>query len=335
MFIVIFIFKYKYRILSLNNLIFLKKIKNILILNLSGRLTYLLGLILYKILRFNSFFFISCDGQPFLKKSSHSINLWFGGTNYKIPEKYSNFNNNKVAASSIFTNRKLLFQIYPCKINYLRIKDQFQFVFISKLKKNLVDKDVKIFWSKNKKIILNKLSLIDNLDFWRIKYKEFNITNNYEKQKKYIQLKCLLRIQLIKIFYKKYYNNLIIIGSDWKKYIPTALPDNYSLKEVTNYYKGNICVDLGAQDGDEIFYPRSIQIIENGGYLFQARQKIFDKKFSSYYKKISFNSSNEMLIKANLISNNPDLANKLCSLFYEFIEKNYSNYKNLKKLFTK
>lgn len=335
MYIIIFAFKHRYRRLSLNNLIFLKKIDNILILNFSGPIIYFLALIFYKIFRFRFILFISCDGNPFLKDEIRSVNLWLGGTNFKIPEKYSKFLNNKVAASTIFTNRKLLFQTFPIDVNYSKIRDNFKFIFISNLKKNNVDDDINIFWLKNKKIILKKISLIDDLNFWKSNFKNFDVRSNFEKQQKYVQLKSLLRINLITNFYKKYRSNFIIIGSDWKKYIPSALPDNYNFKEIIDYYSGNICIDLGAQDGDEIFYPRSIQIVENGGYLFQSRQRIFDKKISNIYKKISFNSIDEMFKKADSIVEDPIGANIFCLSFYKFIESHYSNYKNLKNLFYK
>jgi hypothetical protein len=329
MYFIIFVFKSSYRSLALNNFIKTKKLENFFIINLSGPFMHLFGRLIYKYLKFNNVIFVSCDGHPFLYDENNAVNLWVGGTNFKISKKYLEFKNNKVLASTIFTDRKLLLQLFPVNINYLKLYKDFKFIFISRLRDEEIDYDVKKIWEKNKLEILKNLSLVDNLNFWISNLNNFHSINNLEKQKKYIQLKCLVRIEIVTQFKNFFSDNLLVIGSDWKKYIPEALKDTYSLNEIKKYYKGNICIDLGAKDGDEIFYPRSIQIIENGGFLFQSVQKIYNNNIAELYKKISFNSKDEMFEKAQSFLKNPENFEEMTYLFYKFIENNYNNYSNL------
>ena len=180
-------------------------------------------------------------------------------------------------------------------------------------------------------MILKKFSLVDSINFWKNNFNES--IDNHARENKYIQLKLLLRKELIIQFYAKYKKNFLIIGTDWSKYISTAIKDIYDLKVLREYYEGNICIDLGAKDGDEIFYPRSIQVIENGGLLFQARQKIFNNKIKSFYNPISFDSIHEMFKKTDFILNNPKKFEEEFNKFSAFIRNNNFNYKNLVKLF--
>ena len=94
----IFIFKHRFRKRALNNLIHIKRLKNFYIINLSGLIRYyLLGLPLIFLInkfkdRFRNFILISCDGIPQIKYNG--INLWFGGTSYKVPNELKSFKNN-------------------------------------------------------------------------------------------------------------------------------------------------------------------------------------------------------------------------------------------------
>jgi hypothetical protein len=330
MYFVIFLFKSRYRYLALNNLVKSKLNKNLFIINLSGPILFLLGYLLYKILISKRFLFVSCDGNPFLKDRSRSVNLWMGGTNFKIFKNYRQFKNNKVVASNIFSDRSYLMQLYPENFASSFLKKDFKFIFLSKVERQ-IDSDVIHLWKKNKHIILKKFSLVDNINFWKNNFKE-NIDNK-ARENKYIQLKLLLRKELIIQFYSKFKKNFLVIGSDWTKYIGTAIKDIYDLKVLKKYYEGNICIDLGAKDGDEIFYPRSIQVMENGGLFLQAKQKIFNNKIKSFYDPISFDSIDEMFKKTNFILNNPKKFEEDFNKFSAFIRSNNFNYKNLVKLF--
>ena len=47
---------------------------------------------------------------------------------------------------------------------------------------------------------------------------------------------------------------------------------NFKSKKIREIYNGNICLDLGSSSGSITLYPRSIEIIENGGLLLQLKQ---------------------------------------------------------------
>ena len=55
-------------------------------------------------------------------------------------------------------------------------------------------------------------------------------------------------------------------------------------------YNGNLCLDFGSKWGSEALYPRSIEIIENGGTLLQAEQKNSKEIFGKNSKELIFSS---------------------------------------------
>ena len=85
-----FIFRYKFRVLALNNLLQSKRIGDYNLINLSGPYLSWFGFLIYKMNLSKNFKFISCDGWPYLNKEKNSINIWFGGTILKIPSEHIN-----------------------------------------------------------------------------------------------------------------------------------------------------------------------------------------------------------------------------------------------------
>ena len=141
----IFIFKHRFRKNSLNNILKCKKIRQTYIIDLSGPFLYFLGKILYFFIRSKKVVFISCDGLDFLKRESNSINFWMGGTSEKIIEKYRKFENNFVAASTIFTDSSKILTFYPISIIKDKFNSDFKFVYISENKKITNIKSLKIW----------------------------------------------------------------------------------------------------------------------------------------------------------------------------------------------
>ena len=80
-------------------------------------------------------------------------------------------------------------------------------------------------WLVNKKILLNDLSYIETEEFWR--NQNLDGLTDKEKQKVYINLKVLLRIELIKEIKKEFDKELIVVGNDLKTLFPDALDSNY------------------------------------------------------------------------------------------------------------
>ena len=66
--LIFFIFRYKFRVLALNNLLQSKRIGDYNLINLSGPYLSWFGFLIYKMNLSKNFKFISCDGWPYLNK---------------------------------------------------------------------------------------------------------------------------------------------------------------------------------------------------------------------------------------------------------------------------
>ena len=325
---VFFIFKSNHRRLTFNNFIKLKKIKNFKFLNLSGPFLSKIGRFIYYLNLSKNFYFISCDGNPFLKKKN-SVNIWFGGTKFKISKNYSKFQNNFVTATNYFSKTKKFIQFYPCLIQEKIIKKNPKIVLML----NLIEINEKFslkIWSIYKDLILSDLSYIETDKFWE--KQDLAGLSDKDKQKVYINLKVLLRIELVKEIKKNFDKELIIVGNDLKKFFPEALDSNYEPNFIKNLYDGNICIDLLAKDGSECLYPRSIQIIENNGILFQMHSKLSLDFYEEQTPNITFNSKQEMISKLRLLlsgSNSKEISNFFIK---KFNEKEFS-FQIIQKLF--
>lgn len=324
-------FRSRFRNEALNNLSRSQKIKNIFVINFSGPILIWIALFFYKLFKFPSFLFLSCDGNPLLKNSINSLNLWMGGTIYKIPEEFRN-DNSYVVMESVFsvTNRKV--QFYPCQIKKNSISNNFKFVYIS----NCVHIE-EIFslnlWNAEKKNILNNFSIIDSNNFWKPYLNK--ISDPAKLQGSYKNLKNLLRQEIILEFYKNFSKKTIIVGSSWKNFISSAVNDLNKREDINNLYSGNVCIDLGSKHGHLSLYPRSIHIIESGGLLFQSIQKDSHKMFDNLVNDISYNSLEEMFLKADKFLKNPQKLNYyLVNLYNNFSNQNY-NFQTLNNLFKK
>ena len=263
--IIIFSFKHRHRFKDLNNFLCTKRYGQFLIVNLSGPFKYLLAKFLIKLKVGKG---ISCDGRPLIDNINNGINFWMRGNALNIPKHLRKLNNNFTNIKNPITKNGRIFQIYPINIIKTKTKKDIKIIFISniKIKKNT---DVNKIWNKNKNNLLKKFDLIDSVNFWN------NHIYNVDEQYKffiYKQIKSLLRLEIIKLFKKKFKNKMIIIGNDWKKFHINSLKNNYHSKFAKEMYNGNICLDTGSIEGSASLYPRSIQIIETGGLILQKKK---------------------------------------------------------------
>ena len=321
----IFIFKRRYRNFFLGNFAKTRKIKNFIIINLSGPVLSVLGKFFYFLFK-KKIIFISCDGESFLF-DKNAVNIWMGGTSKKIDPKYLQFKNNYVTSSNLFTNRSKVLQIYPENFFYRPLNKNFKFIYASTFVQPSLKKS-SLIWFKYKNIIMNNTNIINDGKFWLL-LKKFD---NKDFFRVYIDLKNFIRFEYIKILKKNFPNRLLLIGSDWKKYYPSSIDSNFSNNFINVHYAGNIGLDFGSRDGDEIFYPRSIQIIENNALLIQSRQNCLNQKFSILYRHISFKNPRELVSKLCTFAENTKYANDILKkIVYFFNKKNY-NLKSLKKI---
>ncbi len=323
----IFIFKRRFRQKTLNNFLSIKKIKNVHVLNFSGPILYLLGKLLYFFFKSKKIIFISCDGLDYLYRESNSINLWMGGTTNKIPDKYKKYKNNFVSASSLFTDESKLLTFFPTNINQSKMNNEYKFVYISENKKVENENSLKI-WEENKDHILNDLSLIDNIEFW----KKIIDINNENGQRFYIDLKSLIRSELVKVLISTLKDRFILVGTNWKKQYPNALENNYSDKFIENLYRGNICIDFGSKNSEKCIYPRSCKIVESGGLLFQCINKDSAEIFKDLLNKTCFVSLQDMKEKISFFLNNSDQLESFLIAQQKNFESEDLNYKTIKKV---
>jgi hypothetical protein len=321
--------RYKYRKLAFNNFLKIKTLNNYRIIDLSGPFFSWLGYLIYKLNLSDKFKFISCDGWPFLSNEKNSINIWFGGTYLKIPETLQKYKNNYVTARTVFTNYSNVIQFYPCKIKKMINKKNTK-IIIALSCKDVEDPFVLKIWNENKNKILNNFLLLETEKFWS--NIGLNDLDNKKRHAIYIDIKSLVRIELLRIIKNAFNDLCIFIGNDLKKHFPDALSTKFEESYLKNLYDGNICIDFLAKDGDQLLYPRSIEIIESGGVLFQIETENSDKLFEKFKNKLTFNTSSEMTTKLeNLIKNDKQLKtfNEFFINKFNFENYNEKSFKNI------
>ncbi len=327
--IIFFIFRYKFRQLALNNLCKNKKIGDYYTINLSGPLLSWFGFLLYKLNLFKNFKFVSCDGWPFLFNQKNSINIWFGGTELKISNEFKDFKNNYVTASTIFTPTDRLIQFYPSYLIKVKKFDDPKIVIAMSIRSD-GDKISMNLWKKNKDTIIKNISILENKNFWEMG--EINNLSVNEKHKIYMNIKSLVRLELLKVIRENFKEKCILIGDDIKKIYPEAIKSNFKKGFLQSFYKGNICIDFLAKDGEQALYPRSIEIIENGGILTQVKSNYSKQLFEIYEKDLIFNEYNEMLEVLSKLLNNNNLE-QISNFFQSKFRINKYNENTFNKVF--
>ena len=279
----IFIFKHRFRKKSLNNILKCKKIKNVRIVDLSGPFWSYIGKILYFFIRSKKIVFISCDGLDFLFREKNSINFWMGGTSEKILEKYQKFKNNFVAASTIFTDDSKLLIFYPTLIKKERFRKNFKFVYVSENRSIASKKSIEI-WQNCKSDILKNLDLLNKENFW------LNVLDMKTDpvQQIYIDIKSLVRNELVEELNRTLKEKFILVGTNWKKKYPNAIENNYSNKFIENIYKGNICVDFGSKNSEKVFTQEVVKLLKVVDYYFNLFIKIVKIYLMIFFLKLVF-----------------------------------------------
>jgi hypothetical protein len=207
------------------------------------------------------------------------------------------------------------------------MNNEYKFVYISENKKVENEKSLKI-WKENKDQILNDFSLIDNVEFWK---KIIDIDNKISHSF-YIDIKSLIRFELVRVLNSMLKDKFILVGSNWKKHYSNALEDNYSDEYIENLYRGNICVDFGSKNSEKCIYPRSCKIIESGGLLFQSINTDSNEIFKNLLDKTCFISIQDMRKKISFFLNNSDQIKHLLITQQKNFESEDFNYRTIKKI---
>jgi len=315
--IVLLLCRSRYRKQTLNNFSRNSMYGNFLLLSFCGPLFFYLGKLLHKLNIFKS---ISIDGLPIIKDKTKGINFWFGGTNLKIPKNFLVLNNNKVNMKNVFklkNQKDEVFQLYPIIRNKLVYSEKKRkIIYISSIKKNLSNKSVS-FWNKYKRNFLKDFSFFNTSEV----FNKQRLLNDNEKFQLYREIQTLIRLEIITKLKKVFKSHLLVIGSNWSNKLRSA-KDNFSKNFSSNLYEYNVCLDLGSNSGSLSLYPRSIEILENNGALFQLKQadsyKIFKKKNE---KKFTFTNFNNLISKGEKLLNDSDF-------FFDHIKSQQLIFKN-------
>ena len=98
-------------------------------------------------------------------------------------------------------------------------------------------------------------------------------------------------------------------------------------------HNGNICLDFGSSSGSMTLYPRSIEIIENGGLLLQLKQVDAKSIFQENENYFTFSNKEELDKKIKeLIDNKTLLLNRIKLLQDIFIDSKHLIEKQLDKI---
>ena len=323
-----FIFKYRFRRAAFNNFLKLEKIENYRIIDFSGPIKYylfskaLIALVQLFPNKFDNIVLISCDGFPYLEKNA--VNIWFGGTSLKIPKQFIFFKNNLPMIRNFIVKEKNFISLYPNNLEKINFKKDFKIIYIGALRLKTSETTLKI-WKKYKKMILQDLSIIDKKKFWKkIKIKRSDQIHNL-----YLEIKNLVRFHIIKEVNKKFKNDFVVVGSDWKKYIKNSKASNYDVEYIRKLYNGNICLDFGSRWGDNSLYPRSIEIIESGGLLLQSLQPDSFISFGNLKNFSTFNSTDDLIKRITSYKNNFNSLVVNYNKFSNFFNNDRLNYKTL------
>ncbi len=317
-----FIFHFRYRQRTLNNILKRKKVRKYFLINLSGPFYSMFGKIL---LFFKLGKFISCDGEPFVKKLG--INLWMGGTDIKIPENFKDYKNNCVVMNNFFLGKKNLIQFYPTLIKKIKFSNEFKIVYVAESKLD-DDEIIDNLWNKQKDKLFKKYSLIDSKEFWE----DFVHLDLNTLQTHYIKLKSRLRYHSIIKLSEKIGERLIVVGDNWKTNVKNSTKTNFNKNFIESLYKGNLCLDFGSKWGDLALYPRSIEIIESGGMLLQSLQSDSKDIFGDSFENITFNSFDDLVKKIEMFDKNPNYLNMYNNSLIKRFENDDSNHNTLSKI---
>ena len=331
--LIFFSFRANYRKMLFNNFIQNNIYGKYIVINLGGPIKHYIA---------KFFLFlgigkgISCDGNPLISNISKGINFW-SKNSLHLEENKKKMDNNFFSINNSHISKNNIFQIYPVKILKSKLKKNPKIIFVSRIDTNVTPEEKNI-WDINKDRLLENLHLIDDQDYWNKNI--LDTTNEKIKFSVYLKLKLLLRYEIIKSLKSKFEEQMVIIGNDWKDYpiksmtSPEIGSKEYNQKNISNIYKGNICLDLGSLVGSISLYHRSLQIIEAGGLIVQSTQYDSKEVWGSLSDKIIFNNIKEAILMIEKILYNEKYSSDLYNeIYYKFNKSEKLMEQSLDKIF--
>ena len=302
--------KNRYRFKSLNNFGKNQKIGKYFIINLFSYFIFLS----FFLKQIKNIYFISIDQCLNIDKKN-SFNFWLTGTIQKIPSQYFN-KKNYVNMKSVFHEKDQVFQLYPLKVKKSYFKKNRRLIYAStyEIKKKQTSNIVWQSINENVKIDFN---LFDKKDFWQ------SYESDIERFSIYRDLKNFQRKQILEEILKNYNNKFDLYGDDWSKIFDLS-HSNIEGNKIKKIYNGNLCIDLGSKCGSLTLYPRSIEIIENGGLLLQLKQIDSNEVFGQHSDRFTFDNFKSLTFNIERLLYDENF-------YKEQIEIQYDIFKNSKK----
>ena len=315
--IILLLSRTSYRKNNLNNFSNLLVLNKYMVITFYGPL-YFLGLLLKKTKLFKV---ISIDADPILEKNE-GINFWLTGPIHKISKSAQHLKNNFVNMKSVFHNHDRILQIYPIikKNNISNSKSKIIYLSNCKLRKPEISLPI---IKQFKKKFNDNLLEFDNKDFWKLP--QLQNYNDDDKYRIYRDLKLNQRVDLIKYIKKNIPDKILVYGNDWAEHFENYNKPITKKSEIKKLYNGNICLDFGSSSGSLTLYPRSIEIIECGGFLLQLKQKDSKLIFDDYENKFTFSTMEELKRKLEYLLGNKNLLNDGLKI----LKDKFSNSKQL------
>jgi hypothetical protein len=220
---------------------------------------------------------ISCDADPLIKEKSIGYNIWFNEPDEveRLSNEGRHLENNLFFFRYPFEPKKIQkFTLYPCRLKRQKPDDRLtKIIYISEIDTNFAQESLKL-WEINKNKLLEDLSCLESGEL------NLGVQSSGVETRIYIDLKRLIRMELVIKLKEVYGDRFILVGKDWKKIGLKSIDINYDRSFRRYLYGGNIAVDFGAQCGSAIFYQRSffcrvVNRIRDSGLRGQSRSSMY------------------------------------------------------------
>lgn len=161
-----------------------------------------------------------------------------------------------------------------------------------------------------------------------------NVVN--QKRSAKVFAKNFLRLKIVQAARTHFDKNIVLIGSNWRRYGLDSLPSIYSLKgRLDLYATSGIHLDCGSKSGDNALYPRSSEIISFAGAPLQVVCADSDSIYGGTKKEIVFSSEDSLckLLEERLTESPAHRMERTEKLTSHLIAKNLTMADSLRTLF--
>lgn len=130
------------------------------------------------------------------------------------------------------------------------------------------DPMVVLAWSRWRDALLEDLTLLTTVAFWDHNFVGVDDAERYALYRGFsnlIRFECVQALQAAGV-------PIALYGRQWRDLGISSAEDMFDADERRRLYRGNLCLDFGSKSGSDSLYQRTIEVVENGGLLIQARR---------------------------------------------------------------